>query len=129
MDWAMRTASYVASRQRPDGSWPYGGDDYQAWADNFHTAFILTSLSRIIEASDAEPGSTSRGSVDQLDNSLRRGLTFGANASSSATVAKVLFLIDSTRLMLIQSRCDSRRRSFTGRTHRSIAGRTVRPVG
>jgi hypothetical protein len=76
IDWAMRTASYVASRQRPDGSWPYGGDDYQSWADNFHTAFILTSLSRIIEASDTEPGSVSRGSVDQLDDSLRRGYDF-----------------------------------------------------
>jgi len=48
-EWALRAARYVVRRQRPDGSWSYGGDAYQTWADNFHTAFILTSLSRIIE--------------------------------------------------------------------------------
>jgi hypothetical protein len=49
-DWAVRAARYVVRRQRADGSWAYGADDYQSWVDNFHTAFILTSLSRIARA-------------------------------------------------------------------------------
>lgn len=48
--WALRAARYVVSRQRADGSWAYGAADFQTWADNFHTAFILTSLARIMEA-------------------------------------------------------------------------------
>ncbi len=45
--WAVRGARYVVNRQRADGSWAYGADSYQSWADNFHTAFVLTSLVRI----------------------------------------------------------------------------------
>ncbi len=47
-DWATRAARYVVRRQNADGSWPYGAKDYQSWSDNFHTAFVLTSLSRLI---------------------------------------------------------------------------------
>lgn len=50
--WAARGARYVARRQRADGSWAYGGADFQSWADNFHTAFILTSLTRIMSVSE-----------------------------------------------------------------------------
>lgn len=50
-EWGKRAARYVVRRQRADGSWAYGADDYQSWSDNFHTAFILTSLSRIMESS------------------------------------------------------------------------------
>src|SRR5919199_429647 len=46
-DYALRAARYVVRRQREDGSWAYGADSYQSWADNFHTAFVLTSLARI----------------------------------------------------------------------------------
>jgi hypothetical protein len=70
-DWALRAARYVVRRQRADGSWAYGGDDYQSWADNFHTAFILCSLSRIIDSVSAAGGP-----LDELDNSLRRGYEF-----------------------------------------------------
>lgn len=45
---AVRGARYVVNRQREDGSWGYGADSYQSWADNFHTAFILTSVSRVM---------------------------------------------------------------------------------
>jgi hypothetical protein len=45
--YALRAARYVVRRQRADGSWVYGADSYQSWADNFHTAFVLTSLVRI----------------------------------------------------------------------------------
>jgi hypothetical protein len=47
---ARRAAHYVIRRQRADGSWAYGADSYQSWADNFHTAFVLVSLSRILKA-------------------------------------------------------------------------------
>jgi hypothetical protein len=49
-DWARRATRYVIRHQRDDGSWAYGADDYQSWADNFHTAFILGSLSRILSS-------------------------------------------------------------------------------
>lgn len=48
--WAVRAARYVARRQRADGSWAYGAEGFQSWADNFHTAFVLLSLRRIMEA-------------------------------------------------------------------------------
>jgi hypothetical protein len=51
--WALRGARYVVRNQREDGSWAYGADDYQSWSDNFHTAFILISLSRIMRVSEA----------------------------------------------------------------------------
>lgn len=73
-EWGLRAARYVIRRQRADGSWAYGGDDYQLWSDNFHTAYILMSLSRIIDATGTEPGAT--GARDELDNSLRRGYEF-----------------------------------------------------
>ncbi len=86
-DWAMRAALYVVRRQREDGSWPYGADEYQSWADNFHTAFLLCSLSRIIQALAVEPEeeftaetqSTQRSRrefAEQAEGSLRRGYEF-----------------------------------------------------
>jgi len=61
---AMRAARYVIRRQHADGSWAYGADGHQAWSDNFHTAFVLTSLSRLIE---------SCGARDELEPALTRG--------------------------------------------------------
>jgi hypothetical protein len=49
-EWGVRGARYVVKRQRADGSWAYGADGYQSWADNFHTAFVLTSMARIMKA-------------------------------------------------------------------------------
>lgn len=49
-DLAMRATRYVIRRQHAEGSWAYGADSHQAWSDNFHTAFILSSLSRIIRS-------------------------------------------------------------------------------
>jgi hypothetical protein len=65
-DDAERATRYVLRRQRPDGSWAYGTDDYQSWADNFHTAFVLTSLSRIL----------CRNSAGEVEIALRRGYDF-----------------------------------------------------
>src|SRR5207253_2724963 len=67
-EWATRATLYAVRRQRADGSWAYGADDHQSWTDNFHTAFVLSSLSRII-AAVAEPLAVASG----LDNALRRG--------------------------------------------------------
>jgi len=50
LEWAERAARYVVSRQQPDGSWTYGAEPSQQWIDNFHTAFVLFSLKRIVEA-------------------------------------------------------------------------------
>jgi hypothetical protein len=66
--WALRGARYVIKRQRGDGSWAYGGDAYQSWADNFHTAFILTSMARIMRACPA--------SRDEFAEATKRGYQF-----------------------------------------------------
>ena len=91
IDWGMRAARYVVRRQSDDASWAYGVDGYQSWADNFHTAFVLTSLSRIIQCCDpsidvrnesqltAETQSTQRlrrEDLEALRNALRRGYDF-----------------------------------------------------
>jgi len=74
-DYALRAARYVVRRQRADGSWAYGADSYQSWADNFHTAFILTSLVRIQKdcAPQLEADEAAR---EELEGSLRRGYRF-----------------------------------------------------
>ncbi|HSE16681.1 MAG TPA: hypothetical protein VLB46_06485 [Pyrinomonadaceae bacterium] len=51
IDLADRATRYVVNTQQPDGSWLYGTDPKQAWIDNFHTAYILFSLKRIIAIS------------------------------------------------------------------------------
>lgn len=75
IDWAMKAALYVVRRQHADGSWAYGAGSHQGWADNFHTAYILTSLSRIMDAVST-PGvatDSSNHSGADFDNALRRG--------------------------------------------------------
>jgi hypothetical protein len=41
---ALPALRYTLSRQRPDGSWPYGERPGLDWVDGYHTAFILWSL-------------------------------------------------------------------------------------
>ncbi len=74
-EYALRAARYVVRRQREDGSWAYGADSYQGWSDNFHTAFVLTSLARIRRAcaSELERDAATR---DEIDDSLGRGFDF-----------------------------------------------------
>jgi hypothetical protein len=67
--WAERGARYVARRQREDGSWAYGADSYQSWADSFHTAYVLVSLSRIMAGCGEE-------CRDELAQTARRGYGF-----------------------------------------------------
>jgi hypothetical protein len=66
-DVAMRAARYVVNHQRDDGAWSYGTKPAQSWVDNFHTAYILFSLKRIIEAC---PGG------DEFQPSLERGYRY-----------------------------------------------------
>lgn len=48
-DLAIRAARYVVRRQSDNGSWAYGAGPAQHWVDNFHTAYVLLSLSRIMK--------------------------------------------------------------------------------
>ncbi len=75
IDWGMRAALYVMRRQNEDGSWAYGVDGHQSWADNFHTAFILTSLSRILDTV-TEPLAVASGLQTAFEPALRRGYEF-----------------------------------------------------
>ncbi|HEV2800021.1 MAG TPA: hypothetical protein VGW12_05980 [Pyrinomonadaceae bacterium] len=66
---AERAARYVVRRQQASGAWGYGAADFQKWADNFHTAFVLTSLKRIMEA-------CGEAAHAEFAASLRRGYEF-----------------------------------------------------
>jgi hypothetical protein len=67
LDLAERATRYVVNNQRHDGSWFYGAEPKQSWIDNFHTAYILFSLQRIIN-------STSFGA--QFQPALERGYEY-----------------------------------------------------
>ncbi len=47
LNLAEKSARFVLNRQAPNGAWVYGGQSFQAWVDNFHTAFVLLSLNRL----------------------------------------------------------------------------------
>jgi hypothetical protein len=65
---AARCARFVLNRQRPDGAWVYGAGEKQQWVDNFHTAFVLVSLSRI---STAIPSMAS-----EIEPALQKGMDY-----------------------------------------------------
>lgn len=67
-DMAMRATRYVVRRQREDGSWSYGAEDFQTWSDNFHTAYVLSSLSCVIGSCES--------AGDQFEPALVRGYEF-----------------------------------------------------
>ena len=64
---ANRATRYVVNNQQPDGSWSYGTDPKQSWKDNFHTAYVLFSLKRIIDVSSAK---------EEFQPALERGYHF-----------------------------------------------------
>lgn len=47
---AVKAARYVVNQQHENGAWSYGADPNQSWIDNFHTAYLLSSLKRIIDS-------------------------------------------------------------------------------
>jgi hypothetical protein len=63
---ALQAARYSVSKQRADGSWPYGDASSQAWIDNFHTGFNLSALRTL----DEEHGSP------EFRGAARAGLEF-----------------------------------------------------
>ncbi|MDQ2921406.1 MAG: delta-aminolevulinic acid dehydratase [Acidobacteriota bacterium] len=67
-DLAIRATRYVVRRQHEDGSWAYGAGPGQLWVDNFHTAYVLLSLSRIMKCL--------RGGQIDLKPALERGYRF-----------------------------------------------------
>lgn len=81
LDLSLRAARYVVRRQREDGSWAYGADSYQSWSDNFHTAFVLTSLARVLrvcEKDEFESVAVKNNSDerDSIRRAIRRGYAF-----------------------------------------------------
>ncbi|HEX6715864.1 MAG TPA: hypothetical protein VF088_02065 [Pyrinomonadaceae bacterium] len=70
LEVAERATRYVINNQRPDGSWFYGTDPKQSWIDNFHTAYILFSLKRILDVSPSK---------QELQPTLLRGYQFWKN--------------------------------------------------
>ena len=46
---ALSSLAYSMSRQREDGSWPYGEAKTQQWIDSFHTGFNLQALKTILD--------------------------------------------------------------------------------
>jgi len=67
-DLAIRAVRYVVHRQNEDGSWAYGAGSGQQWIDNFHTAYALLSLSKIMRC-------LNNGEID-LKPALERGYRF-----------------------------------------------------
>lgn len=76
IELAHRAARYVVNRQRADGSWGYGTSDYQSWADNFHTAFVLLSLARINRASRKFNDYLSDDLSTTIEESINHGCKF-----------------------------------------------------
>ena len=67
LEIARRAARYLVNNQRADGSWFYGAEPTQSWIDNFHTAYNLFSLKRIIAAT---------GSQAEFELALERGYQY-----------------------------------------------------
>lgn len=65
-DAAQAGVVYTVTRQRPDGSWPYGEEPHLAWVDNFHTGYVLEALMTCEQA----------GLGGELGGAIDRGLAF-----------------------------------------------------
>jgi hypothetical protein len=70
IDLAERATRYAVNNQQSDGSWSYGIDPKQSWIDNFHTAYVLFSLKRIIDVSSLK---------QEFRIALERGYQFWKN--------------------------------------------------
>lgn len=66
---ALTVTRYSASKQREDGSWPYGEQPTQSWIDNFHTGYNLMSLATINRTLG----------ISEFEPHIRRGFQFYRN--------------------------------------------------
>ena len=63
---ALRVTRYSASKQRSDGSWPYGELSTQQWIDNFHTGYNLSALRSVAR----------HAKTNEFDDSITTGFEF-----------------------------------------------------
>jgi hypothetical protein len=68
---AAAGVQYSTSRQRADGSWPYGEQPDLSWVDGFHTGYVLDCLLTCIEAGIGGP---------EVEGAWRHGLHFYVDA-------------------------------------------------
>jgi len=61
---AIAAAQTTLAAQRDDGSWPYGTAGNLGWVDNFHTAYTLEGLWRVVQA------------FGEADDAVRAGYRF-----------------------------------------------------
>jgi hypothetical protein len=66
----MAALDYTISRQRPDGSWPYGERPDLGWVDGLHTGYVLDAILTCIEAGLADAAT---------ERAWKRGLRFYAD--------------------------------------------------
>ena len=71
VDAARAAVDYTVSRQRPDGSWPYGEQPHLQWIDGFHTGYVLDSLLTCVESGVGG---------ESADRAWRRGLRYYVEA-------------------------------------------------
>jgi hypothetical protein len=62
----LAALDYTVSRQRPDGSWPYGERPQLSWVDGFHTGYVLDCLLTCIQT-----GADGRSTRDAWHHGLR----------------------------------------------------------
>jgi hypothetical protein len=66
IDAALSAAGYAISKQRDDGSWPYGESPTQGWIDNFHTGYNLCAIHSLFRSTH----------LPELTPALVRGFRF-----------------------------------------------------
>ena len=63
---ALTAARFTLAAQRPDGSWPYGVGERNAWVDSFHTGYVLIGLDQLARALG----------TDEPADAVRRGFAY-----------------------------------------------------
>jgi hypothetical protein len=96
---AVRVATARAlDAQLPDGTWPYGEGEGLAWADGFHTGYVLESLCRLEGVDPRIPFAIERGASVYLSDffdgdgraRLWRGRRYPEDSHSAGTGLTVL---------------------------------------
>jgi len=93
---AERATRYVINNQAKDGSWAYGTAASQSWVDNFHTAFVLFSLTRTIKACALGK---------EFQQAWNADTTTGANSSFLRTVGRNTTMQSLSRGRACRSEC------------------------